>query len=309
MQLESTLYLMLTRGLLRETVRTIALETAAASRAASWNDVAVLADLRRRAAACARGTTLHWPEPAAVTALADRLRNCGARLLWRGEPEYPERLHALRTPPPWLWLCGKAARLRASTCAMVGSRRTPPLLAEVARRLARALADAGVCVASGMAAGADSAAHEGAEAGRAGTIAIPARGLLGALERIGLRRDGWTVLALETPDEPFSAALAVRRNALIAAMGDGLILVASELKGGSSYAVRWALDSGRPLWCLDAGRATPPANQQLLRAGRAQPLPIDASADEWLGAILPRLQTHTPPVEVYQPDLLGEQNA
>ena len=122
-------------------------------------------------------------------------------------------------------------------------------------------------------------------------------------------RGAGTVLALETPDEPFSAALAVRRNALIAAMGDGLILVASELKGGSSYAVRWALDSGRPLWCLDAGRATPPANQQLLRAGRAQPLPIDASADEWLGAILPRLQTHTPPVEVYQPDLLGEQNA
>jgi NAD(P)-dependent dehydrogenase (short-subunit alcohol dehydrogenase family) len=50
-----------------------------------------------------------------------------------------------------------------------------------------------------------------------------------------------TCLGLDRPEVPFSAGLAIRRNDVIAALGDGLILIASGLKGGSAYSVRWAL--------------------------------------------------------------------
>jgi hypothetical protein len=96
-------------------------------------------------------------------------------------------------------------------------------------------------------------------------------------------------LGLGRPGEPFHAGLAIRRNALIAAMAEGLVLVASGLKGGSSYAVRWALERGLPIWCFECGRATPPANRHLIRIGRAEPLPLGESPGEWSERVLARM--------------------
>jgi hypothetical protein len=121
-------------------------------------------------------------------------------------------------------------------------------------------------------------------------LAIPARGLLWHdLARSRGPRAAWTFLALDRPWAPFSAGLAIRRNALIAAMGEGLVLVASDLVGGSCHAVRWALARRRPLWCLEDGRRTPPANRHLLRAGLARPLSLAEGPEAWVAAIAPAL--------------------
>ena len=115
-----------------------------------------------------------------------------------------------------------------------------------------------MAVVSGMAAGADTAAHQGAmmaslggtSSGPAGTIAVPAYGILNTPLgdcRSPMKGDvpRMTCLALDRPDAPFSAGLAIRRNSVIAALGDGLVLAASGPQGG--LILRRALgDRARP---------------------------------------------------------------
>jgi hypothetical protein len=213
-----------------------------------------------------RGQAVAWPSLFQMRRLAALLERAGARLAWRGRDDYPKKLLCGLgdAAPHWAWLAGASARWSHPACAMIGSRQSPPRLLGAARRLAFALAEAGVAVVSGMATGADTAAHEGARAGRAGTLAVPAMGLLTAglpvpgmrNEKDGIQnsetrsqkpgcrlqnvegkggnfeRQSW--LGLDRPDAPFSAGLAIRRNDVIAALGEVLVLVASGLRGGSS---------------------------------------------------------------------------
>jgi len=236
-----------------------------------------------------RGAAIHWPEGPEIRSLAARLQHFNVRLAWRGTPPYPARLtEALaEAAPAWLWICGDERRLAGRTLSVVGSRQSPMPLLAATRRLAQVLAEAGVSVVSGLAPGADTAAHEGARTGAAGTVAIPARGIL-QIDLAACQGDApWmTALALDRPAAPFSAGLAIRRNDVIAAMGDGLVLVASGLQGGSLYAVRWALARGTPVWCFEAATRTPPANRALLRRGQARPLAIRAKPEVWVEAIL-----------------------
>jgi DNA processing protein len=262
---------------------------------------------------CRRQTSVRWPRPAQVRQMARHVRSAGLRLSWAGPgPDYPARLaRRLESPPRWLWQAGPEARFQGPICAVVGSRRVSDPLLRAAGALGGALSAAGVAVVSGMAAGADAAAHLGAAGGVAGTIGIPAQGLFHARapEAFG-PGSRWALMTPARPDSPFSAGLAVRRNALIAAMGDALVLVASDLCGGSSHAVRWALAHGTPLFCFEAGRATPPANRQLLRAGLARPLALADPPDAWVAAVLPPLLRNAAaaarPPAVVQTDWLAD---
>ena len=257
---------------------------------------------------------VEWPDRDWTLKLGLRLQRMGARLCWREGEGYPPALSRRmgREAPHWVWLCGPPERLDGLTCAFVGSRRTEPPLLEAARNLAQALAEAGVAIVSGLAEGADRAAHAGAlqafAAGGEGTVAVPARGLL----RIPLTTDresevGITCLALDRPQDPFSPGLAIRRNSVIAALSRGLVLVASGLRGGSTYAVRWALAHGMPIWCFEAGDATPAGNQSLIRSGHAQPLPILEKPEDWIAHILPTLQSDPTQSESSTSDNLSDQ--
>ena len=354
MRFEDQLFLIQTHGLPADAIHYLASEEAAWERGTPGvlETAAGRRSLEQRLLETGRwrGGAIAWPSLPQTRRLAAALERAGVRLAWRGGADYPEKLTRRLggEAPHWVWLAGAAGRLAAPACAMIGSRQSAPPFLAAARRLGRALADAEVVVASGMAAGADTAAHEGARAGRAGTLAIPAQGLLTAglpLDNPGARASSpappstppqpaapstntpqsptphsalriphssnpqsaipnpqfpppaqaaggfhnQTWLALDRPEAPFSAGLAIRRNDVIAAMGDAMVLVASGLKGGSSYAVRWALRHGAPLFCFEAGAATPAANRALIRAGQAQALALAEAPEAWVARILPAI--------------------
>lgn len=203
---------------------------------------------------------------------AAELAASGAGIIWRGERGYPESLERGLgdRAPAWIFVRGSAARLTAPSVAIIGSRETPAPLRAAAFVLAEALASRGRAVVSGMARGADYAAHLGAARAPAGTVAWPARGILPALREAPAGRV--TLAAIGRPREPFGAGLAIRRNHCVAASAEAVVLVATGLGGGSSYAVRWALEAGRPVLAFDSGADTPPGNAHLIRAGLAAPL-------------------------------------
>jgi DNA processing protein len=240
-----------------------------------------------------RRPIFHWPDPQLTLRQARRLEALGASIVWLGESGYPARVaEGLgAAAPAWLIVVGERERLDARSCAVIGSRSAAPEFCQAAFRLSRALAEAGAAVASGLAPGIDSAAHAGAVQGAAGAIAVPARGLLKFAPMDGAGEVGdFTLVGVGRPEDSFSAGLAIQRNYVIAALAGGVALAASGLRGGSNYAVRWAIERGRPVWCFEAGARTPEGNRALLNSGLARPLRIKAPPEAWAAEIAADLE-------------------
>ncbi len=77
-------------------------------------------------------------------------------------PSYPQALLATADPPLVLFAIGRVELLNRQSLAIVGSRNATRQGSENAQLFARALAQAGITVVSGLALGIDAAAHRGA---------------------------------------------------------------------------------------------------------------------------------------------------
>ena len=98
----------------------------------------------------------------------------GRSYLTRRSRGYPPLLAAIHDPPRRLYLRGEGsvAMLSGPAAAVVGTRSCSPYGAQVARRLGRELAAAGVTVVSGLARGVDAEAHRGALEAGGPTVAV-----------------------------------------------------------------------------------------------------------------------------------------
>ena len=85
------------------------------------------------------------------------------RAIWHiGHPDYPEPLLHLADPPLLLYVEGQVDQSLGPAVSVVGSRNPTPQGRQTAMQFGRALAEAGICVVSGMALGVDGASHLGA---------------------------------------------------------------------------------------------------------------------------------------------------
>ena len=243
MHLLDRLYLISARGLPGEDARRLHFDLIANDPDAKPTEMKAEALHRRvvKLTAGKRGkrAPIDWPRLASLKREAADLESIGARIVWRGEDDYPSTIAEgmADDAPSWLILAGDRERLIKTQCAIVGSRETPEDLCEHAQALSRELSRRGIVIASGMARGADEAAHRGALEGPAGTVAVPARGILKAARSMDAEsREAATFVSIALPRESFNPGLAIRRNDLIAALSAGLVLVASGPKGGSKSA-------------------------------------------------------------------------
>ena len=97
-----------------------------------------------------------------------------ARLVFEGDPDFPNDLAQIDDAPVMLWMTGTPSVLHRPLIALVGARNPSSLGTRMARKLAQDLGEAGFTVVSGLARGVDAAAHGGALA--TGTIAVVAGG-------------------------------------------------------------------------------------------------------------------------------------
>jgi DNA processing protein len=199
----------------------------------------------------------------------------GARLALPGEPGVDRLLRPLPYPVA-LWVRGSLPPAGPSL-ALVGAREAPrPALAR-AREWARELTGQGVAVLSGLARGIDGAAHQGAlDAGT--TWGILGSGLdhpyppehAGLMARMVATGGG-----VLTPFPPAARPLKwhfPRRNLILAAWTQGVVLLASRFASGSLVTAKLALDLGRELWACPGAPEDPFAEgpNRLLREGAAR---------------------------------------
>ena len=105
-----------------------------------------------------------------ATAVLDRLARNGFGAVTYADEAYPARLRLAPDPPPALFVGGEMGE--GPCVAIVGSRRATRSGLETAEVLGQALAARGTCVVSGLAAGVDAAAHEGALAAGGRTVGV-----------------------------------------------------------------------------------------------------------------------------------------
>jgi len=190
------------------------------------------------------------------------------------DPDYPALLGQSPHAPAALFVAGQVELLSLPAIAIVGSRNATPTGLAHARDFARALCASGLGIVSGLALGADAAAHEAALGCGGRTIAVCATGLdrvyperhRALAERIA--REG--ALVSEFPlGTPARAPHFPRRNRIIAALALGTLVVEASLRSGSLITARLAAESGREVFALPGSLQNPLARgcHRLIRDG------------------------------------------
>jgi DNA processing protein len=155
-----------------------------------------------------------------------------------------------------LWVAGSLAGLAAPTVAIVGTRAPSDGGVRLARRLARDLATAGVCVVSGLALGIDAAAHAGALDAGGPTIGV----LGGGHDQFFPRRNrelgarmiaaGGAVISPYAPEVVPRPHHFLARNGIVAALADAVVIVEAATRSGALNTASWAADRSVPVLCF-----------------------------------------------------------
>jgi DNA processing protein len=213
---------------------------------------------RRRALEAALGRwriRLSWlPDDAGLA----NARRDGIRLVCPGDPEWPASLDELGPARPYaLWLRGQADLRQAClrSVSMVGSRAATGYGAHVAGEIAADLGERGWAIVSGGAYGIDAAAHRGALATGALTVAVLACGvdypypaghadLFADIAAHGLVISEWP------PGRQPARLRFLVRNRTIAALTRGTVIVEAGERSGALNTARHAAQLGRPLMAV-----------------------------------------------------------
>ena len=259
---------------------------------------------------CAGGAGPAWAAAArrtGVEAVAHAHADVGVTVCLLGQAGYPPALAQDPEAPPVLFWRGSPEALDRPRAGIVGTRRATGYGRDVARQLGRELAEAGAAVVSGLAAGIDGSAHEGALA----AAAAPPVGVVGSgLDVVYPRRHAGLWRQVGDAGVLFSEApLGSRpeqwrfpaRNRLIAALSQVLVVVESPLAGGSFHTVRAAADRGVPVLAVPGPVRSPASagTNRLLSEGCAPACDVGdvlaALSLETAGGTLERVDRRPPP--------------
>ena len=145
---------------------------------------------------------------------------------------------------------GNVGLLHRPSVAIVGSRHATPQALRIARDFGKSLSERGITVVSGMAAGIDAAAHCGALAGGGNTAAFWGTGIdrvyPSSNRQLAHELDKKGAIVSEFPlGTPPLAGNFPRRNRLIAALSQAVLVVEAALESGSLITARLAGEMGR----------------------------------------------------------------
>ena len=180
--------------------------------------------------------------------------------------QFPEFLNELPDPPIGLYTLGEIPR--TPFVSIVGTRIPSLYGKKLARKLAFELAQAGVCIVSGMARGIDTEAHQGALDAGGKTLAFLGSGLdviyppenLNLYQRI---KESGAVLSEFPLSKRADRRTFPMRNRLVAGCSSAVLVIESAKTGGSMITARFAAEQGRTVFALP-GRVDQPESQGCL---------------------------------------------
>jgi len=172
------------------------------------------------------------------------------QVLERDHPCFPKSVLLVEHPPERLYALGDLSMLEGRRVGIVGSRQPSAYGIRVTYDAAKAAARAGLVVVSGLARGLDARAHRGALDAGGKTIAVLGGGVdvCYPLSNRDLYDEVRARGLLLSEIEPGTRPLAwhfPKRNRIIAALVEYLVVVEGQVAGGTSNTARWMLDLGK----------------------------------------------------------------
>ncbi|MEZ5276662.1 MAG: DNA-processing protein DprA [Opitutaceae bacterium] len=236
-----------------------------------------------------------WPTHFRLDREEKKLETSGARFLTREDKDYPVLLKEIHDPPIGLYSLGNYTWAERAI-AIVGSRRCTLYGQAVARRFGAELARAGFCVFSGLARGIDTAAHEGALGVKGGTAAVLGCGLdiIYPAENLDLyRKIGESGIVLS--EFPFGRRADRQsfpmRNRVVAGSCQAVVVIESDLNGGSMITARFSGEQGRMIFAVPGriDQASSRGCHALIRDGATLVTSVDEILEEfsYLGGMRP----------------------
>nr|WP_315484886.1 DNA-processing protein DprA [uncultured Undibacterium sp.] len=202
------------------------------------------------------------------------LQQPGNHVLTLADVRFPPNLLTIPDPPLMLYVKGRLDLLSHSGIAVVGSRNATVQGIQNAEKFSEHLSQAGLSISSGLAAGIDAAAHQGALRGKGSTIAVigtgadivyPARNRVLAHQ---IAEQGCIVseYALATPA---IASNFPRRNRIISGLSHAVLVIEAAAQSGSLITARMAAEQGRDVFAIPGSIHSPLAKgcHQLIKQG------------------------------------------
>ena len=233
---------------------------------------------------------LQQPDDALLAHSRAWLAAPGHHLIGWHDPDYPALLRRISSPPLALFVDGDPACLWHPSVAVVGSRSPSAGGRDNAHDFAQALASSGLAVTSGLAAGIDTAAHEGALLAAGQTIAVLGTGPDVPYPKVNAALHGRIAATGAVVSEHLPGTRALRehfpsRNRIIAGLALGTLVIEAAERSGALITARMATESGRDVFAVPGSIHNPLARgcHRLIREGAG----LVESAHEVIAAIGP----------------------
>ncbi|MBO4563395.1 MAG: DNA-processing protein DprA [Clostridia bacterium] len=185
------------------------------------------------------------------------LDNCGVYAVTRSGEDYPKLLREIYDPPTVLYVKGRLQAEVKYPIAVIGSRKCSDYGKEMAEYFGRELANEGACVISGMAAGCDSIAAQGALSTDKDypTIAVLGTAINDVYPQSShklydmIAERGAVVSEYKPFSKPPRGSFP-QRNRIISGLSKGVLVIEAGVHSGTSITVGYAHDQGRDVFAV-----------------------------------------------------------
>ncbi len=182
----------------------------------------------------------------------------GINILCENHEDYPDKLKNIADPPGIIFIKGnfkKALSEGVKNLAMVGGRKAGSYGKELAYLFANKLAKAGINIISGLALGIDGISHKGALDAGGYTLGVLGCGIDIVYPRVNYElyekmNNSGCIISEYGLGEPGNKINFPRRNRIISAMSDGVLVIEAAQKSGSLITADFALEQGKQVYTI-----------------------------------------------------------
>lgn len=191
---------------------------------------------------------------------------------------FPQKLKDIEDAPYVLFYKGNLDCLNSPSVGIIGTRKPSYYGKKMAKDIANAFSELGICVVSGFAMGIDSYAHQAALQKKGKTIAVCGCGLnieypsSNQKLREDLIANAGLFLSEYSLDTPPVSYHFPFRNRIISALSDLVIFVEGSIKSGGMHTVNKAIEQGKPVYAVPGNidNALSEGPNSLLASGEAK---------------------------------------
>lgn len=169
---------------------------------------------------------------------------------------YPEQLRNIDNPPKQLYVEGNVGLLKSNIISIIGSRACSENGIKLARHFSKELVYQGITIASGMALGIDTIAHQTTLQQQGKTIAVLGNGLKSIFPTENrdvyeqIIENGGLVITEYPPEEKAKSKNFLERNRIVSGLAIGILVIEAAYRSGTSVTARLARKQGKKVFAL-----------------------------------------------------------